>query len=132
MTRITDKIKEIENYISELEKFLPKDYDEYKNDLKTKAACERYFEKIIEAVAELTFLLIKQKGYKIPEDDKAAFNILANEKTISSELASRLKDAKGMRNILAHQYSSIDDEIVFQSITNELIMDVREFLKKVK
>ena len=127
-----DKINEIENYISELSEIIPPNFKEYYNDFKTKAACERYFEKIIESVVDLTFLIIKNNGYKIPEEDKNAFDILVSEKIISLSLSEKLKDAKGMRNILAHEYGNVDDIIVFNSITKELIGDVKEFLIKIK
>jgi len=130
--RINDKIREIGNYLSELEEIMPKNFHEYKTDLKTKAACERYFEKIIEAVIDLAFLIIKDKGYKIPEEDKEAFDILANEKIISQELSIRLKEAKGMRNIIAHEYGKIDDELIFHSITEEIQSDVNKLIKSLK
>jgi len=130
--RINDQIREIEDYLSELEEIMPKNFHEYKTDLKTKAACERYFEKIIEAVIDLAFLIIKDKGYKIPEEDKEAFDILANEKIISQELSIRLKEAKGMRNIIAHEYGKIDDELIFHSITEEIQSDVNKLIKSLK
>lgn len=130
--RINDKIREIEDYLSELEEIMPKNFHEYKTDLKTKAACERYFEKIIEAVIDLAFLIIKDKGYKIPEEDKEAFDILAQENIISQELATKFKEAKGMRNIITHEYGKIDDELIFHSITQELESDVSELIKSIR
>ncbi len=130
--RINDKIREIEDYLSELDEIMPQNFHEYKIDLKTKAACERYFEKIMEAVVDLAFLMIKDKGYKIPEEDKEAFDILANEKIIPQELSIRLKEAKGMRNIIAHEYGKTDDELIFHSITEELTSDVNKLIKSLK
>lgn len=130
--RINDKIEEIENYLSELLEIIPKSFDGYLHDLKTKAACERYFEKIIEAIIDLAFLIIKDKNFKIPEDDKNAFDILVEEEIISKELAEKLKDAKGMRNLIAHEYGIVDDELVFHSITEELEKDTKEFIKNIK
>jgi uncharacterized protein YutE (UPF0331/DUF86 family) len=126
--RIADKIDEIEKYLTELKSFVPTNYKLYTSDPKTKAACERYFEKIIEAVVDLVFLIIKENSFKIPEDDKESFDILVKEQIIPQNLADRLKDAKGMRNIIAHQYGNVDDELVFESITDELITDVGEFI----
>ena len=129
--RINDKIREIEDYLSELEEIMPKNFHEYKTDLKTKAACERYFEKIIEAVIDLAFLIIKDKGYKLPEEDKEAFDILTQEKIISQGLAIKFKEAKGMRNIIAHDYGKIDDEIIFEAIDTELEKDSNQFLDSI-
>ncbi len=130
--RINDKIKEIQKYLSELNKIAPESFHNYKNDLKTKAACERYFEKIIESVTDLAFLIIKEKKYRVPEEDKEAFDIISNENIISKELSVRLKEAKGMRNIIAHQYGKVDDELIFHSITKELKSDVKRMIKSIK
>jgi uncharacterized protein YutE (UPF0331/DUF86 family) len=129
--RVIDKLEELKGYVSELEEIMPGNLQEYV-DLKTKAACERYFERIMEAVVDLSFLIIKEKGYKIPEEDKEAFDILVKEGFISQELSEKLKDAKGMRNIIAHEYGKIDDELVFHSITEELVEDVNGLIKEVR
>lgn len=130
--RIKDKIEEIEKYLMELLEIVPASFSEYVKDAKTKAACERYFEKIIEAIVDLAFLVIKEKGFRTPEEDKEAFDILAEEKIISEQLAQKLKEAKGMRNIIAHEYGRVDDRIVFESITEELVRDAKEFLKNIR
>ena len=129
--RINDKIKEIEKYLDEFAGIMPDNFEEYK-EAKNKAACERYFEKIVEAVIDLSFLIIKDRGLKIPEEDKEVFDMLFLENIITEELAEKFKDAKGMRNIIAHEYGTIDDKIVFSSITNELIKDAEEFIKRIK
>ncbi|RLG16087.1 DUF86 domain-containing protein [Candidatus Pacearchaeota archaeon] len=130
--RKEDKIDEIEKYLGELESILPSSFEEYKNDFKIKAACERYFEEIVEAVIDLAFLIIKEKLFKIPEEDKQAFDILTQEGIISKKLATKLKDVKGMRNIIAHEYGKLDDELIFESITEELKKDINRFIEDIR
>lgn len=65
--RINDKIMQIERFLGELEPIMPGDLEEYEKDLKAKAACERYFEKIIDACIDLVFLVIRHKRLRIPE-----------------------------------------------------------------
>lgn len=130
--RIKDKIAELEKYLAELDPILPSDFEEYEHNLEKKAACERYFEKIIEAAVDLAFLVVKERGRPIPEEDKEAFDLLFKEKIISLATATRLKEAKGMRNLLAHEYGLVDDTIVFESITEELREDLKKFIEEVK
>ncbi|MFH1315936.1 MAG: DUF86 domain-containing protein [Candidatus Woesearchaeota archaeon] len=130
--RIKEKIDEINALINELDEIIPANVKGYKNDNKTKAACERYFERVVEAVIDLAFLTIKDNKYKIPEEDKQAFDTLVEMNVISKDLGERLKEAKGMRNILAHEYGKVDDELIFESITKEIKNDVNEFLNSVK
>jgi len=132
MARITDKINEINKFLNELKEIVPSDIEEYKSSIEKKAACERYVEKIVEAATDLAFLIIKNKKLRMPEDDIDAFSILLENKIINSKLAANLKNAKGMRNIIAHEYGKIDDMIVFESIREELERDVKGFIKNVK
>ncbi len=130
--RVKDKIKEIEKYLGELGSFIPNNFDDYKNNSQVKAACERYFEKIVEAMVDLAFLMVREKNLEKPEDDKAVFDILKDENIISERLCERLKDAKGMRNVLAHEYGKVDNELVFHALTEELEKDVEGFIKEIK
>ena len=130
--RINDKIIQIKVYFKEFKTIIPDTFADYKNNIEKKAACERYIEKIIEASTDLAFLVIKLKKFRIPDDDADAFNILFENKIISKELCSKLKKAKGMRNILVHQYGKIDDELIFDSMKKELIKDINEFIDVVK
>lgn len=129
--RIKDKIREIENYLKELNTILPLSLEEYKN-IEKKAACERYVEKIVEGFTDLAFYTIKMKNLRLPDDDADAFNILSEKNIIDEALANKLKQAKGMRNIIAHQYGQIDDEVVFEAVSNRLEKDTTEFLQKIK
>ncbi|MBI2449117.1 DUF86 domain-containing protein [Candidatus Pacearchaeota archaeon] len=130
--RIEEKIKEVEKYLIELEDFTPENFDAYQKDNMKKAACERYFEKIVEACVDLASLTIRYKKLKIPEDDEKAFYVLAHNNIITGDLAKKLKEAKGMRNIIAHEYGEVDDIIVFHSIHEELNKDVQEFIQKIE
>ena len=132
MKRIDEKVKEVEEFLKELKGIIPASLNEYKKNIEKKAACERYVEKIAEAVTDLAFLAIKLKKLKIPEDDADAFNILLDDGMIDEQLSKRLKNAKGMRNIIAHQYGKIDDEVVFEAVKEELSRDVKEFVKCLK
>ena len=132
MSKIKDKINQIHVYLEELSKIVPSEFDDYKLNNLIKAACERYFEKIIEAITDMAFMVIVKRNLKIPEDDIDAFNILLENKIIDEELYKKLKQAKGMRNILAHQYGTVNDEVVFETIKEELDKDVEDFIKKVE
>jgi len=129
--RINDKINEIEKYLEELISITPEGFREYSEDFRAKAACERFFEKIVEAAVDLAFLVIKSKKLDIPEGDKETFDILAKKGIITKDLAANLKDAKSMRNILAHEYGNVNDKLVFHSLTAELEKDINEFLEEI-
>jgi len=126
--RINDKLNQIEQFLDELSQIVPQTIEEYKTDFKSKAACERFFEKIIEACVDLAFLIIRKKELRMPEDDESSFIILFHNNIISEELSKKLRAANGMRNIIVHEYGEIDDSKVFYSIKEELEKDVNDFI----
>ena len=132
MKRIREKIEDIERFLAELKQIAPKTLQEYQNSLEKKAACERYIEKIIEAILDLSFLVIKLHHWRTPKDENDAFLLLHQKEVIDQELVAKLKAAKGMRNILVHQYGNIDDAILFQALTKELTIDSSAFIKAAK
>ena len=132
MSLISDKIKEIEKYLSELEKVIPENISIYLKNLEKRLACERAFEKIIESVNDLAILIIKEKRFQMPNEDIKAFEVLSDKKIISRELADNLKKAMGMRNFLVHQYGDINNEIVFEAIQKEIFDDVNDFIDQIE
>jgi uncharacterized protein YutE (UPF0331/DUF86 family) len=131
-SRIEDKIKEINLYLNQFSGIIPSSFSEYAHNLVIKAACERYFEKIIEAVVDLSFMVIKFKKLEQPSDDTTLFYILMNKAILTPELTEKFHKAKGMRNIIVHEYGYIDDIQVFEVISKMIIPDVEEFLKQIK
>lgn len=127
-----DKIVEIGGYLTNLRDFLPDSFDEYMSDGKSRMACERCCEKIVEAVIDLVFIVIKERGLRSPDSNKDALDILSENDVISPELSGKLSDAKSMRNWLAHRYGKVNNELVFNSLKNELLGDVGEFLGAVR
>jgi len=128
-TRIQEKIKEIEVLLQETKSIMPERYETYKNDKILQAASERYFEKIIEASSKLSSLVVQAEGLVRLKD---LFQTLYEARIISKEVFVQLKKAKGMRNILVHQYESIDGEVVFATIQNDLPRDIKKFLDDIK
>jgi len=47
-------------------------------------------------------------------------------------LALKLRKAKGMRNIIVHEYGDLDDKLVFQAVSSKVQSDTEEFLKEIK
>ena len=130
--RINDKIEQIQQFLSELPEIVPNSIEEYLSDISAKAACERYAEKIIQALIDLAFLIIREKKLQSPEDELQAFKILEINKIISTNLSERLQDAKRMRNIIVHEYGEIDDNIIYIAITEQLERDTNEFINSIE
>ena len=127
-----DKIVEIEEYVNNLRDFSPSSFEKYMSDGKSRMACERCFEKIVEAAIDLVILIIKENDLGTPMSDREALALLSEKNVISPVLSDKLGDAKSMRNIIVHEYGYIDDEKVFYAIKNEILGDINELLGAVR
>lgn len=56
----------------------------------------------------------------VPGEEDDLFDKLARQGVISASMAGTLKRMKGLRNLLVHEYGRINDEIVFQTISQQL------------
>jgi uncharacterized protein YutE (UPF0331/DUF86 family) len=136
--RILSKIDELNNYLEELTSIIPSEIEIYNNLIKDKRACERLLQLCIESVVDVCNIIISNLKLGIPSEEDEVFKKLSRKKIISKELEKILIGMKGLRNILVHKYGEVDDEIVYEVLTDNLAdfekfkEEILEFLKKRK
>jgi uncharacterized protein YutE (UPF0331/DUF86 family) len=61
-----------------------------------------------EASIDLAMHLVAVEGWGLPQHSKDAFNLLQEQQVISRELAQKMKNMVGFRNIAVHDYQRIN------------------------
>ncbi|MEM3126683.1 MAG: HepT-like ribonuclease domain-containing protein [Candidatus Woesearchaeota archaeon] len=56
---------------------------------------------------------------------------MEKNKIIDKKLSENLQNAKGIRNIMIHQYEIIDDEKVYDATTKKIEKDFHELVKQI-
>jgi uncharacterized protein YutE (UPF0331/DUF86 family) len=130
--KIKDKIGDIHLYLSKLIDILPESFDLYKSSDEKRWSCEHGFEKIAEAIADLSFLVVKDKKLLGAKDDFSVFDILEKNNIIEKNTAEKMQGIKKMRNIISHQYGEVDDSKVFDALSNYFERDVEEFISSIE
>lgn len=82
-------------------------------------AVERILELLVGAAVDLLFHILAGRSVT-PSSYREAFQIAAREGLLPGDLAERLQQAAGMRNILVHMYKTIDYAIIHASIVPAL------------
>jgi len=126
--RILEKIDEMENYLRELEEYLPEQEEDYLNNGLRKRACERAFQLASENLLDICNLIISEKGFGIPSDSKDSVRKLVENKILPISLSTRLEELVGFRNLLVHQYGRVDDSRSYSFLNMEL-KDLYEFIE---
>lgn len=130
--------KVIENRISLLRKYLKivKGFQKYsrkeiETNLLIRGALERYLYLLIQSTIDLAEAIIAYKRFRKPTTFSEAFSILNEEKILPAPLTEKLTQMVGFRNIVAHDYESIDYDIVY-TILHHRLSDIQAFLKKIQ
>ena len=127
--RILAKIDELDSYIKEVKKISPRSFEEYQ-EIEKKRACERLLQVSIEVVIDICNLLVSGLRLGLPAEEDDLFSKLLKAKIISKKMREKLREMKGFRNILVHEYTHVDDELVYKAIKTQL-RDFEAFKKKV-
>jgi uncharacterized protein YutE (UPF0331/DUF86 family) len=84
----------------------------------------------IQECIDLAAHWISDEGWDPPEDIASLFEVLASREAIDRDLAVSLGGAVGLRNRIAHGYSSVDHERI-QAEYQKGLADLRTFLAAV-
>lgn len=127
--RICIKLDEIDQYLQEIEEIMPSSSGDYFPDLMRRRALERLIQITMEAVMDVSAMLVKEMRLGLPYQEEDFLDKIS-ETVLSPGLVMKLRKMKGFRNVLVHGYSQIDDERVYEILTRDLD-DVVEFKEAV-
>ncbi|MCF7875979.1 DUF86 domain-containing protein [Candidatus Bipolaricaulota bacterium] len=128
--KILIKIDQLEGYLSELEEVLPETYEDYKT-IEKRRSTERLLQLAIEAVIDTCNLVVSGLDLGLPSEENDLFDKLAEEGIISEDTKNILYEMRGFRNILVHEYATVDNGLVFEA-AQENIWDFRKFTAEIK
>jgi uncharacterized protein YutE (UPF0331/DUF86 family) len=80
---------------------------------------ERLFELLVMTASDILFHQLAEQGMT-PDSYRGAFELAATEDLLPPDLASRLQEAAGMRNVIVHLYQEIDYTVLCDSISPAL------------
>lgn len=84
----------------------------------------------IQGCIDIASHIISDQGWIVPDTLAGLFDILMKHKIISQKLNEKLKKMVGFRNIIIHEYGTIDLDKVY-TILREDLKDIYLFLKAI-
>ncbi len=100
--------------------------DEFVREAALHDLAERYLHLAVEASLDLANHWIAEQGLRTPNANRDTFTVLEESGDLPSDLAERLRGWAGFRNILVHEYLTIDHGIAHRAIRGD-ISDLEEF-----
>jgi len=125
------RVKMLEENISHLEMLREKlSLEEVKTD-KTKEWALRYgFLETIQIIVDISCHLCSKYNLGNPATYSECIKLLQEFKYLNDELTKALIGMTGLRNLLIHEYASVDVERLYSLLDN--LQDVKTFLLSVK
>jgi len=127
--RILIKIDELQNYLNELRQIMPKSFSEYQK-IEKKRSCERLLQLSVECLIDICKIIVVGLRLGVPSEENDLFKKLFKKEIIDEKMFSILKEMRGFRNILVHEYAAVDDELVFE-ILQTRISDFENLMKTI-
>ena len=116
--RYLQKLNELKDRIDFIEARLTWK-EEFLSNRVLRKAIYKEFQECVEIVFDLVSMIARDEGF-FSEDDYTNLERIKEKIGIDEKTALLLKKAKGLRNVLVHEYDGIIDELAFDSMKNFL------------
>ena len=116
--------------MSKLEPLKPKSKQEYLDDPYLQDIVERNLEVAAQACLDIANRIISIERLEKPRDYYGAILKLAEAQALPRDLTERLAPLAGFRNVLVHEYLTIDWDEVYEHLQN--LEDLYSFMDHIK
>lgn len=119
---IQRKIKLIQEDLAKLEPIAQYTFDQVSKDPMKYGAAERYLERIITRAIDINRHCIAElgKGSEEVRTYEDTFLRMADLKVYPEKFARVIAPSAGLRNVLVHEYDTVNPKLVFQSVEHAL------------
>ncbi len=93
---------------------------EYLADPTVHDLAARYLHLATEAVLDLANHWISDAGLRTPESNRDSFLVLEQSGEMDPDLSQRLQGWAGFRNVLVHDYLTLDHRLAYRAIQHDL------------
>jgi uncharacterized protein YutE (UPF0331/DUF86 family) len=114
------RLGKLEELLRDLRALAETDAESFLADRGLQAQGERWLQLAAQCAVDLAYQLIADRGWSVPATNREAFVVLRREGVLSEELAARMGEWAGLRNLLVHLYLTVDSQRLYEILTTEL------------
>jgi uncharacterized protein YutE (UPF0331/DUF86 family) len=124
------KLAQIDIYLNQMKEYSKISLVQYKKEWKIQRIVERTLQILIEVCLDIANHIISDKEMRLPTGYADTFKVLSENQVIGKKLSEALERMAKFRNVVVHQYETIDPAIVV-SILHQKMGDFEEFKRAV-
>jgi uncharacterized protein YutE (UPF0331/DUF86 family) len=114
------KLAELAVYVTQAEEYRDLTVESYRLDWKTQRIVDRTLQIAIEACLDVANHVLADRGLRAPSTYAETFEILVEAGLMSPDLGRVMVEMTGFRNVVVHEYTRIDAEIVVRILRDHL------------
>jgi len=114
------KIASLAEYQKQIGEYSTITVDSYRSDWKIQRIVERTLQMMIELCADIASHVISDNELRTPETYADTFRVLAENGILTPEQLAVMEKMAKFRNIVVHQYETVDAEIVILVLRRHL------------
>ena len=123
---ILRKLAELDQYVAQVAEYRNITVDEYRRDWKTQRIVERTLQMAIEACVSVATYAIADRGLRVPATYSEAFEVLGEAGLLDPGLQAAMVRMAKFRNVIVHEYTRVDADIVVR-VLKEHLEDLTRF-----
>jgi uncharacterized protein YutE (UPF0331/DUF86 family) len=127
---ILTKLSRLSQYLGYLKSLQLSSLEEFKGDFRISGATQRYLQVAIECMIGIGNEIIASLQLRRPERYRDIPEILSEAKIIPRDLAEAMASMIGLRNLLVHDYASINLDLIYNFLRSRL-GDFEAFMKSI-
>ena len=120
------KLAELAEYVGQVSEYRGLTVERYRADWKTQRIVERTLQMAIEACVDIGSHVISDRGLRAPATYAETFEILVEAGLLTADLGRVMVEMTGFRNVLVHEYTRVDAQVVVR-ILGERLRDFSRF-----
>lgn len=126
---LAKKLARIETYVAELRSLARP--EEIQRDLREERFVERTLQLAVQSALDAASHVVSDERLGEPRTNRELFEILERHGWLPPDLAARLRDMAGFRNVLVHGYETVDLGIV-EDVVRHRLDDLLAFVSEVR
>lgn len=127
---VENKIESLRKCLLRVEQRRPDSIEELLEDIDAQDVLVLNLSRAVQLCVDISVHILSGLEQTIPDTMGQAFSELSSAGIISNELAEKMRNAVGFRNIAVHNYDDIDWAIVY-AIAHEKLSDFKMFVQQI-
>jgi uncharacterized protein YutE (UPF0331/DUF86 family) len=113
---VTERLAAMRGYLDELGPLAALTLEQYLADSEKRRAAERLLQLVVESASDAARMLMLGRGYNPGPSHAACFDNMRKRHLLSRQLTDRLVEYVSLRNVVVHDYLTLNDETVFRQV----------------